>query len=239
MNVLINQKTIKRSRLFSRICFYGFLGFLTLGLVFTFYPITPIRTLNLIITAFFLLVCYCLLRINMSMANRWETKPRIDERITSALKGLTSDFYLCHYVTYNAHILIGPTCIWLIDTSDFSGEILFDEKSDKWLSRVNGGFFERLIKPSRSPNVKKLEAQALKDWKKTLAVFKEKDPSIELQTPDFVLAFLDEHANPRSSSSRVSLIRLDKLKDFVRKQVNPSQKQKESLKKLLAVLLGS
>jgi hypothetical protein len=241
MDVLLNQRLVKRSRIFTRICFFLFLVFLTIGLILLVYPPTnrQNRALDLLISAGFLLIGYLFLRINMSMSSRWEAKPRIDELLTSALKGLPAEFTLAHYVTYNAHILVGPKNVYLLDTTDFSGEVYFNETKNHWAIKRMGNAAERLIKREHFPNTRKTRIQALKDWGKMLAHLKKTKSKAGFENipePEYLMVLLNEKSSVPQVDAFAAFIRLDKLKDVIRKRSGPSAQPTEVIKKFLFVL---
>ncbi len=242
MNVILNLNLIRRSRAFSKICFYAFLIFITLGLVLLFYPITQIPFIDLLIAVFLLLIGYAFLRINMRMSNRWEGTPRIDEKLTDALKGLSSDYYLCHYITYNAHVLVGTSRIWLLDTTEFSGEIYFDDEKNRWAQKHTGTAIERFLKAEKFPAISKLKMQATKDWVKTIEVIKKQygtSTTDNLPDPEYRMVFLNEKASFPQADAFSNYSRLDNLKDLIRKQTGTSSKPNNAIRQLIEIFSGS
>jgi hypothetical protein len=89
----IDSKKVKRNARLARILSFGGLGIMGLGLLISFQP--PYR-IDLVLGLF--LVGIFASQIGLPMRNRWDRRPRIDEILDSALKGLDQRYAIFHYL---------------------------------------------------------------------------------------------------------------------------------------------
>jgi hypothetical protein len=89
-------------------------------------------------------------------ANRWVRKPRPEEQLSKALKGLDDKYVLYHYPTSLPcdHVLLTPEGVVVLETVNLAG--LFVYKNGRWIERMTMGralrsvVEERLGNPDRS-----------------------------------------------------------------------------------------
>jgi hypothetical protein len=94
--------------------------------------------------------------IGIYHANRWVRKPRPEERLSKALKGLDDMFVLYHYPSslHCDHILLTPQGVVVLETVNLAGQIIY--KDERWSERMTMGralrsvVEERLGDPDRS-----------------------------------------------------------------------------------------
>jgi hypothetical protein len=89
-------------------------------------------------------------------ANRWVRKPRPEERLSKALKGLDDKYILYHYPSslHCDHILLTPEGLVVLETVNLAGQVIY--KDEHWTERMTMGralrsvVEERLGDPDRS-----------------------------------------------------------------------------------------
>lgn len=89
-------------------------------------------------------------------ANRWVRKPRPEERLNKALKGLDDLYVLYHYPStlHCDHILLTPQGVVILETVNLAGQFVY--KNERWSERMTMGralrsvVEERLGDPDRS-----------------------------------------------------------------------------------------
>jgi hypothetical protein len=74
-------------------------------------------------------------------ANHWTRTPRADQLLDQALKGISNQYHMYHYLLPVRHVMLGPAGLFLFRTYLHEGPIIYDGK--KWrqklsLSRVLG-----------------------------------------------------------------------------------------------------
>src|SRR4030043_580272 len=133
-----NDKLIKRNRLLGQIATIS--GLLVLaGGMFVSFKFTQFAALSWIA----LLVGFALSQIGLYNGNRWGRSPRPDELINQALKSLSDQYSLYHYLSPAAHLLVGPAGIWVLVPYHQVGKIVFEK--GRWRQK-GGGFMQRYLR---------------------------------------------------------------------------------------------
>lgn len=109
MNIVRNDKVIKRNSRIAQISMFGGLIVLGGGMFVSFrYPEQYGISLGALMFGFLLS------QVGIYFSNRWGRSPRPDEKLDAALKGLDSKYSLYHYVTPVSHLLVGPSGVWML-----------------------------------------------------------------------------------------------------------------------------
>jgi hypothetical protein len=130
MNIVRNDKMIKRNARIAQFSMFGGLAILAVGMFISFrYP----ERFEISLGA--LLVGFLASQIGIYFSNRWGRKPRPDELLDQALKGLDSKFTLYHYSSPVSHLLVGPSGVWILMPYYQRGTITYEK--GRW--RQKGG----------------------------------------------------------------------------------------------------
>ncbi len=82
--------------------------------------------------------------VGIYFANRWVRKPRPEEQIDRAMKGLGDTYAICHYPKLPIdHILVTPTAIIVMETIAYQGMFIY--KDNKWKENMTIGRAIRYI----------------------------------------------------------------------------------------------
>ena len=109
MNIVRNDKTIKRNSRIAQFTMLGGLVVLAAGMFISFrYPEQFALSLGA------LMVGFLLSQVGIYFSNRWGRRPRPDELMDQALKGLDNKYTLYHYCTPVSHLLVGPSGVWIL-----------------------------------------------------------------------------------------------------------------------------
>jgi hypothetical protein len=109
MNIIRNDRLILRNSRIAMITTFGGLLVLMGGLLISFkFP----TQMGLSWAA--LMLGFLLSQIGIYFSNRWSRRPRPDELLDTAFKGLDKRNTLYHYTTPAPHVLVGPTGLWVI-----------------------------------------------------------------------------------------------------------------------------
>jgi hypothetical protein len=161
-----------------------------------------------------LLVGFALSQIGLYFGNRWGRRPRPDEQIDQGLKGLNDQYTIYHYMTPAAHLLVGPSGLWVISPYYQVGKIVYEK--GRWRQK-GGGFMQKYLRAFAQeglgrPDIEApAEAEAIARFlKKRLAT----QPDLE---PHTVLVFVNEKAELDVDDAPIMTIPLKKLKEAVRR----------------------
>ena len=125
MNIYRNENLIKRNARIAQISMLSGLAVLGAGMFLSFR--NP-EQFSLSLGA--LLLGFILSQIGIFYSNRWGRRPRQDELIDLALKGLDKKFSLYHYLTPVNHLLIGPSGTWALLPYYQRGRIVY--QNGRW-----------------------------------------------------------------------------------------------------------
>ena len=137
MNIIRNDRLIKRNSLIARITMFAGLLVLAGGLFITFgkAELFWLSTVALVIG-------FILSQVGIYYANRWGRSPRPDQILDLALKGLDSKFTLYHYTSPANHLLIGPSGVWVLLPKPQKGTISYGR--NRWIHR-GGSLYLKLF----------------------------------------------------------------------------------------------
>ena len=130
MEAFINERKLKVNREIGRWLSLAGLAVLIVGMI------VSIRKPELIwVSLLSLAIGFLSSTIGAYYANRWLRKPRADEVITAALKGISSQYHLYHYLLPVPHVLLGPTGFYLFRAYLHEGPIQYDGK--RWKQKFS------------------------------------------------------------------------------------------------------
>ncbi len=125
MQVFLNERKLKMNRTIGRWASLGGLAVLVAGMI------VSLRFPQLIwVSMLSLLIGFLGSTVGAYYANRWVRSPRADEVLTQALKGISNQYHLYHYLLPASHVLLGPTGLYLFRTYTHEGLVTYDGK--KW-----------------------------------------------------------------------------------------------------------
>ncbi len=117
MEVVINEKLVKRGEKIGKYASLAGLLILAGGLVASF------REEYLYLTMAALVLGFMVSQIGSYNVMRWSRHPRADEVLVKALKGVGKQFKLYNYFLPADHVLVGPTGIFVFLVKSQDGEI--------------------------------------------------------------------------------------------------------------------
>jgi len=210
MRILSHEKNIRRNAKIGQYTSLLSLLVLAVGMYVSFvYPT------QLYISFLALLFGFILSQVGIFFGNRWGRHPRIDERLTAALKGLTKDYTLYHFLTPVNHLLIGPAGIWIIEPHYQRGTIVYEK--GRWKQK-GGGILLGYLKIFAQEGLGRPEIEAKADIDALNNFIKKNLGEGHLIPPiNVVLAFTDDRVILNPEGSPIPAMKLDQIKEFVRK----------------------
>lgn len=209
MQVIINEKMIKRNAKIGSYTSLAALVILGIGLYISFvYPEFATWSFVALIAGF------VLSQIGIYFGNRWGRHPRQDERLTAALKGLTKEYSLYHFMSPVNHLLVGPTGIFILEPYYQKGEIVFDKGKYK---QKGGGLLYAYLKVFAQEGIGKPELEIKADLDQMKRFTEANGFSAEdFEKIKVILAFSNKDANLVANDSPHMMIATDALKTTMR-----------------------
>jgi hypothetical protein len=211
MNIVINESLVKRNARIAQITMIAGLAVLGAGMVISFrfpdqYFVWSVGAL---------LVGFILSQVGIYFSNRWGRRPRSDELLNQALKGLDGKYTLFHYTTPASHLLVGPSGIWVLSPRSQRGTITFS--NGRWRQKGGNLYLKIFAQEGLGrPDLEIIaEIDAVKEFLKKNSPEEEKLPDVQgalIFTNDRVKIEMEPDANPLAAT-----LPLSKLKDYVRK----------------------
>ena len=222
MNIIRNEKLIKRNQLIAQVTTFGSLIIFAGTFIISFrYPDQVFLWLSA------LTVGFLVSQIGIFFTNRFGPKTRSDLKLDLALKGLDKKYTLYHYTTPVRHLLVGPAGVWILLPYFQGGTITFS----KGRYRQKGGNFymklfgqENLGRPTLEMDS---EEASLEKY------FKKHYPDSELPNIQSALVFTNPNVQINISeedNAPVTSLPVAKLKDFIRKTAKSDSFSMEKVK---------
>jgi hypothetical protein len=209
MNIITNLKLIRRYTILAQAGMLGGLAVLAGGMFLSFK--NPARA-DISLIALFL--GFLLSQVGIYYSNHYARRPRPDELLNQALKGLDGRYTLYHYSSPVSHLLVGPSGIWILMPRFQRGEISF----------VNGRYKQKggnlYLKLFAQEGLGRPEMEIAAD-KDKLTGFLRKNLNNE-DVPEVQAALIFTHPSAKINISEdevvpAATVTRDQLKDMVRK----------------------
>jgi hypothetical protein len=227
MKVISNEKLIKR---------YGNIGkyinILAIVVLFGGMIITFSRGDFFWIALIALFAGFILSQVSFFFINRWGRHPRIDELVTSSLKGLTNDYTLYHYNTPVSHLLIGPAGVWTILPYYQRGTISYEK--NRWKQR-GGGIALAYLKIFAQEGLGRPDLDSKSDINSLTNYFQKSLPT-EMPPIHSVIIFTDKRAVVQADNAPISTMPSEGLKEFIRRYAKDQPFPADSFRKIKEVL---
>ncbi len=162
-----------------------------------------------------LLAGFGLSQIGLYFGNRWGRRPRPDELIDKGLKGLNDQYSIYHYMTPAAHLLIGPSGVWVIMPYYQTGKIVYEK--GRWRQR-GGGVMQKYLRAFAQEGLGRPDLEAPAEASAVTRFLKKKFPELEPPEVKTVLVFLNEKAELDVEDAPILTLPVKKLKESIRKE---------------------
>ena len=208
MEIYSNESLIKRNARIGQITSFTGLAVLAGGMIISF---TRPEMFSISLVA--LLVGFGLSQIGIYFGNRWGRRPRPDEVLNTALKGLDGRYSIYHYNTPTSHLLVGPAGVWVLIPRHQGGTITYDEAKNRW--RQKGGNLYLKIFAQESLGRPDLEVGA--EINAITTFLSERLDESQIPEVAAALVMTNEKCEVDADNAPAPTLEAKKLKDFVRK----------------------
>ena len=226
MQIVANDKLIKRNKRIGQITTIASLAVLIGGLIASFTPEYLYWSFAALIGGFLLS------QVGIYFGNRWGRSPRTDEVLTSALKGLGDQYTLYHYTSPVPHLLVGPSGILVLLPYYQAGTITYDATKNRW--KQKGGNWYLKLFGQESLGRPDLEAASyISDMQKWLS---RNFPGQTMPAPEAILVFTNSKADVQIENAPLPAMMEDKLKDFIRRKTKTASMPVSAINTIQAAL---
>jgi hypothetical protein len=132
MKVLIDRERLRRRATASHVASLGGLAII-LGAVVLSMSRPDWATL----TAVLIFVGFTISTVGIYFANRWVKKPRPEDTLSLALKGLADPCRIYHYLLPADHVLLTPSGVVVVETVNLEGRFVY--RNGRWKQRMTMG----------------------------------------------------------------------------------------------------
>ncbi len=210
MKIIKNEKLINRNAKIGQYTSLGALVVLFVGMYISFKK-PELFTWSLIA----LVAGFIMTQIGMYFGNRWGRRPRPDEQLDTAFKGMPGEFSLYHYMTPVSHLLVGPAGVWILLPYHQKGKVVF--KNNRWKGS-GGGFLQAYMRIFGQESLGRPDIEASSEMASMEKFFKKNFEEGETVPPiNVALVFLDPDIEIEAEESPLPVMQVKKLKDFIRK----------------------
>ncbi len=231
MNIVRNDKTIKRNSRIAQFTMLGGLVVLAAGMFISFrYP----EQFGISLGA--LMVGFLLSQVGIYFSNRWGRRPRPDELIDQALKGLDNKYSLYHYSTPVSHLLVGPAGVWILLPYYQRGKITYE--NGRWKQKGGNAYLKIFAQESLG----RPEMEVAGEMDSLKAYFTKILPGEITPEINAALVFTNPRAEiniPEDEMPPAEAIPIVKLKELVRKTGKSKGLSLEKVKVIQDAILAS
>ena len=208
MEINTNERLIKRNARIGQITSITGLVILAGGMFISF---TRPEMFSISLVA--LLVGFGLSQVGIYFGNRWGRRPRPDEVLNAALKGLDRGYNLYHYTTPTSHLLVGPAGVWVLMPRHQAGTITYDENKKRW--KQKGG--NLYLKIFAQENLGRPDLEVGSEIHAIASALEEQLGEQNIPDVQAVLVMTNEKCEVDADNAPAPTLEVKKLKDFIRK----------------------
>ena len=221
MKIIKNEKLIQRNGKIGTWLSLGALVVLGLGMY-----ISLARQDLFIYALIALIVGFIMTQIGMYMGNRFGRRPRPDEKLDAALKGLTGDYTIYHYTTPASHLLVGPAGVWLMMPYHQRGQVIF--RKNRW-QMSGGGFLQSYMRIFGQEGLGRPDVEIEKETESLRKFLAKQMDESEIPEIKSMLVFTSDEVEIDSEGATIPAMKMKQIKDFIRQKAKEEKLPAETL----------
>ena len=232
MKIIRNEKLIARNEKISRYVNLAALVSLGIGIYIAF---TRPELLTWSLIAMF--VGFVLTQVSIFLGNRYSRKPRPDEVLDAALKGIPGEYTLYHYCTPVPHVLNGPAGIWVLVPYHQKGRVIFEK--NRWRN-FGGGFAQGYMRIFGQEGIGRPDLEADSQINALEKFFRKKlgEEAAGIPPINAALVFLSPDIEIEAEGAPIPTLQAKKLKDHLRKHAKENPLPPELQDRIQSAILG-
>jgi hypothetical protein len=227
MEIISNDRLIKRNARLGQVASIGGLLVLAGGMFISF-----TRQDLFFMSMIALLVGFALSQIGIFFGNRWGRRPRPDELISQALKGLDGRYNLYHYTTPTAHLLVGPSGVWVLMPRHQAGTITYEPSKNRWVQK-GGNLYLKIF---AQENLGRPDLEISAEVNAVQRYLSQQLPDGDTPEVQAALVFTNEKTEVEADNAPIATLPARKLKDHLRKIAKNKPISPERLEQVKEIL---
>ena len=233
MNINRNDTLIKRNARIGQVTMFVALAVLAGGMFVSFqYP----EQANWSFLA--LLLGFLLSQVGIYFSNRYSRKPRPDELIDQALKGMDKKYALYHFLTPATHLLVGPSGVWVLLPYYQRGTITYSK--GRWRQQ-GGGLMYQYLKLFAQEGLGRPDMDVKNQVQALQSVLQKHLPEESLPAIQAAVVFTNPKAViniPEDENPPAETVMLKDLKELIRKSGKSKTLSQDKVKIIQDALLS-
>ncbi len=233
MNINRNDPLIKRNARIGQVTMFVALAVLAGGMFISFqYP----QQANWSFLA--LLVGFVLSQVGIYFSNRYSRKPRPDELIDQALKGMDKKYAIYHYLTPATHLLVGPSGVWVLLPYYQRGTITYSR--GRWRQQ-GGGLLYQYLKLFAQESLGRPDMDLANQINALKELLQKRLPEENLPEIQAALVFTNPKVEidiPEDETPPAETVMLKDLKELIRKSGKSKTISQDKVKLIQDALLS-
>jgi hypothetical protein len=209
MKIVKDEKKIRRNSIIGQVASLGGLAILAGGMYISFKNPERISFAWLA-----LLIGFTLSQVGIFFGNRWGRRPRPDEHLDSALKGMDDRHTLYHYSAPTSHLLLGPSGIWVLLPRHQTGKIIYQKGRFK---QKGGGILQGYLRLFAQEGMGRPDLELEAEIDAVKRFIKKKLPELAMPEIQGAMVFTNEKAELDFEGAPILAVTAKKLKELVRK----------------------
>lgn len=178
-----------------------------------------------------LIVGFVLSQVGIYYGNRWGRRPRPDEVLDAALKGMDDRSTLYHYRAPVHHVLVGPPGIWILLPYHQMGKVTYDAKKKRWQQK-GGGFVQGYLRLFGQEGLGRPDLEVAAQQEELVRFFKKQLPDVEIPPIQAALVFTSTQATIDAPDAPHPTLKVENLKEQLNKAAKNSGMNPDKLRQL-------
>jgi len=209
MKIIRNEKLIKRNGLIGQVT-----SFVGLALLVGSLAIVWLKEEYFAYAWAAMLAGFLLSQVGLFFGSRWGRRPRPDEKLDEAFKGMDDRYTLYHYSSPVSHLLVGPAGIWVLLPRMLTGRITFE--NGRWKLHVRG-LLRRYLNLFGQEGIGRPDLELKADIGEVNKFLSKTLPEQELPEVQAAFVVLNEDSEIDAEDAPYPTVTPKKLKDVVRR----------------------
>ncbi len=230
MKVVKNERLINRNAKIGQYTSLAALVVLGVGMY-----ISIQRTDLFIFAVVALILGFAMTQIGMFFSNRWGRRPRPDEQLDAALKGLPGDTVIYHYMSPVPHLLVGPAGIWILQTYHQRGKVAYAR--NRW-RLSGGGFMQAYMSVFGQEGLGRPELDLANETASLKKYFSKELGDNEVPEIQSVLVFTNDQAEVDATGAPTPALKIKQLKEFLRHRAKERSIESIAVSRIKSLLDG-